>query len=42
MCLIGLCKEWVGTKLGGGYKKDKHSCLLTRVGDSLLGWPKMF
>jgi len=40
--LTGLCKEIVGTELGGGDKKDIHSCLLTRVADSLLGGPEMF
>jgi len=25
--------------LGGSDKKDTHSCLLTRVGDSMLGCP---
>jgi hypothetical protein len=39
--LTGLCKERVGTGLGGGDKKDTHNCFLTRVGDSLLGWPEM-
>ena len=42
MYLTGLCKEIVGTELGGGDKKDTHSCLLTRVADSLLGGPEMF
>jgi len=42
MYLTGLCKERVGIDLGGSDKKDTRRCLLTRVGDSLSGWPEMF
>ena len=39
--LTGVCKERVGIELGRGDKKDTHSCFLTRVSDSLLGWLEM-
>ena len=37
MYLSGLCKGSFGIELGGGDKKDTHSCLLTCVG-GLVVW----